>query len=554
MGLKLISFQYGRWFCGWGFLCLILAGPCHASRNLPSLPLTLEDLIQASDIIVKARVTSSSITENNSFPKIRGLAIHADTLQVISVLRGKISKSTITYLHHGPAKPAGPPGGNLPHYFTLKVGNVYILFAQQSQTKGVFLQLWKDYFNKDYKSVLRTANDNPVTQISIPEVIWSELMHLVTSNHDPNVIYAIRQMNEMSGGHYSSLQYFDRYKVLHTIQSFLSSPNLEIVKEAITAMGSDNPYFDEWNHNWLATVGGGRFTHIVKWDINWQNTDARPYWRALAAIAEGKDSHKIRALAIRTLGRLQEPRLWEYLSRWVRDPEPIVRKAATILLADFPSAKAVPLIRKNVQDKSKDVRLGAAIAIGYGQFDSLIPELEKLIQDEDLIVRGSAATCLISFAPDKIRQVLKRNLDHPDFMPLFVNILAETDTETYRDLLAKIIQNRSEPKFYWGGRVPYAQSWDLLFQYLQKQSAKTLRSGAMDKYLHALDNAKFWGSSAPRDLYAWYLKKGIPEHARKFRQLCQKNLVFDMEHFFNRVDREHNSKKNKDEHERKNQK
>jgi len=542
MGLKLISFQYGRWFFGWGFLCLILAEPCHASRNLPSLPLTLEDVIHASDIIVKARVTSSSITENNSFPKIRGLAIHADTLQVISVLRGKISKSTITYLHHGPAKPAGPPGGNLPHYFTLKVGNVYILFAQQSQTKGLFLQLWKDYFNKDYKSVLRTANDNPVTQISIPEVIWSELMHLVTSNHDPNVIYAIRQMNEMSGGHYSSLQYFDRYKVLHTIQSFLSSPNSEIVKEAITAMGSDNPYFDEWNHNWLATVGGGRFTHIVKRNKYWQNTDVRPYWKRLAQIAEGNHPPEIRALAIRALGRLQEPRVWEYLVRWMRDPEPTVRKASTILLADFPADEVAPYLRTSVHDHSKEVRLGAAIAIGYGQFESFISELEILIRDENLIVRGSAATCLISFAPEKIRPVLQRNINHPDFMPLFVNVLAESDIESYRDLLVKIIQNRSEPDFYWGGRVPYARSWDLLFQYLRKQSAYTLKSGAMDKYLHALENTDFWGSNEPRDLYALYVRKGMSDRAQSFRRRCRENLAWNMDHFFDRVDTEHKKK------------
>ena len=223
--------------------------------------------------------------------------------------------------------------------------------------------------------------------------------------------------------------------------------------------------------------------------------------------------------------------------RWSKNGNPLVRQAGIILLADFPGAEVQSILEGCSGDEAPDARIGVARAIGFGQFKDNLPVLARLLDDKDSEVATAAALSLVSFSPVDAGGILRATADHPSFKPIFVNALSESDPQPYLQDLAEIIEKRLDPEHFWGGRIPYARSWDILFAYVKRQDTQTLESLALTRCLNALEGAKFHGSGEPRDLYALYVEHKMTDRAVRFRNKCKTAIPFDMEYYFDAVDK-----------------
>lgn len=514
---------------------LILPPLCNA--YLVGSSLSMDELAEASDVIMKAKVLSSEPVADDWFDEVHGFEPYSTQMQVISVIKGDLPEGNVSFHHYGSTR-ANAGFEYVPQFYDFKKGRSYIVFAKITETTGVLRQLWKSHRLKIDQGLFLAGDDQPVPRgRKLREIIWEELSRLLESPDTEDVLYAIRQFDELSGGAYYELNDFNRGEVVDTIHAFVSSKNIEVAKAAIQTLASYNPYFrDDFAVHWLATIGGGKIRGMGKWDLNRDYVGGRKYWRELAAIVDSDEPAEVRAPALRAMGRSEEPAIEKFLIKWTKDPEPLVRQAAVVLLSDFPGEKTLQILKQRSEDESAKVRLGVARAIGFGKFKTLLQVLEKLLDDKDTQVRHGAALSLISFAPKEVEKILKAHMEDKDFKSVFVNALAEENPEPYLDALAEIIENRLEPPNFWGGQIPSFTSWDILFKYLQKQDMSELRSGKFNYYLDALENSKFYGSDQPRDLYAFYLQRNMMDRAQKFREACKSRISFDMEYYFEQVD------------------
>jgi len=501
---------------------------------------SLDQIVQESDLIVKATVLTSSTTQDAWFDKVAGFETCATGMHVVSVIKGNVPAMDIVFQHYGTSKTPPFAASYAPQFYDFEVGRSYIVFAKKTDTDGVFRQLWKNHLTKRDQGVVLAADDSPVTAKGVAGIIWTELTHLLASPDTKDVVYAIRQLDEMSNKQgRNQLQDFPRDRALKAIAHLLFSKNSEMAVPAIRAIGALSPYLDDSETPfWLTTIGGRKIPGLGERDAKADNAAARQYWRELAALADSDLPAEIRALAIRSLGRSNEAKILEVIPRWIKDREPLIRQAAAILLADFPGPETVQIIADLAKDPSAEVRVGVARAIGFGQFSGLLPLLDQFLRDAEPKVRTAAALSLISFATDKSEGILKKNLNDSNYASIFVNVLGERNPEPYLDRLCNVIEKQLEPTDFWGGQIPAYTSWHILFDYVQKQSPEALKSGRLDRCLDALERAKVYSSSEPRDLYAFYLKNGLTARAREFRDACKKTVSFDMEYYFNGVDRE----------------
>lgn len=471
-------------------LFVALGNVCYAYRVGPALK--LDQLVQESDLIIKAKVLSSRPIDHEWFRKYRGFDAYATEMQVVSSIKGRIPAQKVVFQHYGLAKVA-EGSGFMPQHYEFQVDRTYIIFAKKTDKDGVFRQLWKFHKSKEDQGVILAADNHPVAEgASVKEIIWSELNKLLVSSDSKDIVYAIRQLDEMSSPYgWLRLDDFDRHLVLEQIRKFVFSKDEKVASQAIKAVGAASPHIDYYNQvHWLAAVGGGTFHGVTKRDAKVDNASARKYWKNLVSVADGSGSAGIRALAIRALGRANEANIFDAVSRWVKDPEPLVRQAAVILLSDFPGREAARLLAERSKDESAKVRIGVAYAVGFGQFSELLPLLDQLLHDKDVHVRTPAALSLLSFSPAKAEKILKANIDDPDFKSVFVNALAEREPEPYLDSLAEIIEKRLEPRYFWGGTAPYGVSRNILSKYIYSASADSLSPANRQKYLEVLEKAK----------------------------------------------------------------
>ena len=104
-------------------------------------------------------------------------------------------------------------------------------------------------------------------------------------------------------------------------------------------------------------------------------------------------------------------------------------------------------------------------------------------------------------------------------------------------LSSKVVEEKTEPKDFWGGQVPAFTAWEILFKYLQSLPFDEVRSGKFYRYLNAMEMVGKYSSSEPRDIYAFYLQRGMTERAKNFRQKAKKAVSYDLDYYFNMVDK-----------------
>ncbi len=508
--------------------------------------LKLDQIESESDVIVKAVVISSQPVNDPWFEQYPGFGAYATQMKVISVIKGEIPEKIqekIVFQHYGEVRDASVVRMFSPQYYEFERGKPYIIFAKKTETSGIFRQLWKNHKSKMDQGAIRAADAEPISKDKpIQEVVWWELIKLLNSAEKEDVIYAIKQLDDMSRATgWDKLDDFGRNLVMEKIHPFVLNKDPDIAQTSINALGNDSPYLRDDNAQfWLSHIGGRKIQGYAEWDKGDVNTLASKYWDELSAVVDGSDSVENRVLAIRSLGLVKKPEVFEHLKKWIKDAEPSIRRAAVILLSDYPGDESSAILTALSDDENAHVRYGVARAIGFMQSDELLPVLEKLLTDQDNQVISATVESILSFKPDKVEDLLLKHKNNPDFKPLFVNALAEVKTEPYQDELAEIIQKKLESKYFRGGTIPASSSWKILFKYIQEQAKDKIQSGDLDKYLDALENTGQYSSSAPRDLYAFYIYQGLTKRAKAFRERCKSTIPFDMEYYFKMVDEQSN--------------
>ena len=121
--------------------------------------------------------------------------------------------------------------------------------------------------------------------------------------------------------------------------------------------------------------------------------------------------------------------------------------------------------------------------------------------------------------------------------------MARDTPEQYRDALAQVVEEKTAPKNWSGGETPAFTAWKILFKYLQTQSTEVLRSGKVDRYLDAMEKVGNYSSSNQRDIYAFYILRGMTERAKTFRERANRAVTYDLDYYFKQMDQNpsHNS-------------
>jgi hypothetical protein len=503
-------------------------------------PLSLEKLTAEADLVFKGTAVSSALVQDEWFKPCPGFVVTETEFRLISVLKGPTPGATLRFRHYDEAQ---QPQGRMfePQHYHFQSGTSYIVFAKRRDAAGFFRQLQAYHTAKEDEGVLLCPNDQPVTAKTVKEAIWGELTLMLKSADAANVTYAIHQLDQMSGrgDRFGTTQDFDRTNVLNAIHGFMTDSNPQVAQAALAAIGSHNPYMSvERTIFWLATVGSGEVPGIGKMDPNMKNLGGELYWKELVSLANSKASNETRATAIQALGLVREPSLKTAIEHWLADSAPAIRASATVLLADFPGPENCKRLAVLAGDAAPEVRVCVARAAGFGQQVEAVDTLVKLLADRETKVRTAAAMSLLSFLPkDKaVASVFRANLDNEEFKPLFLIALARENPAAYLDGLAKAIEQKTEPKNWWGGQIPAFTAWEILFKHLQVQPSETLKSGKLDRYLDAMEKVGNYSSSEPRDIYAFYLQRGMIERATKFRESASKAVSYDLDYYFKQVD------------------
>ena len=305
-------------------------------------PLSLEKLTAEADLVFKGTALAGEPVQDEWFKPCPGFVAKETEFKIVSVLNGDAPGATLRFRHYD--QDPRPQGRMFqPQHYHFETGRTYIVFAKRSDAAGVFRQLQANHTGKEDQGVLLCPGDRPVTAKTVQEAIWGELSLMLKSADATNVTYAIHQLDQMSGRRHSfgDTQDFDRTNVLNAIHSLMTDSNPKVAQAAIVAVGSHNPYMsDERTIFWLATVGSGEVPGIGKMDPKMQNVGGELFWKDLVVLADSKAANETRAMAIQALGLVREPSLKAAIERWLADPDPAIRAAAILLLADFPGPES----------------------------------------------------------------------------------------------------------------------------------------------------------------------------------------------------------------------
>ena len=446
---------------------------------------------------------------------------------------------------HYDEKAAGLGFGSYnPQFYHFEPGKTYIIFADKTATGA--RQTRPDHTTKNDSGVLRCRDEKPVTAKTLTRIYWAELIALRDSPVADDVVYAIRQLDEMSESpgrrEYGDAKDFSRIEVLAAVRGLITRPETEIAQAAIRLIGDGSPYLsDDLAPYWLGTIGV-ETPGLSQFEPGIRNVGGALAWRELVAVANSNVAPETRALAIRATGLVKAWQLHQrFMDAWLKSTETPVRAAAVMLLSDFarPCDYTTGQFAGFAADPAPEVRKCAAYAIGFMQNPDIVPVLSKLIKDEDKAVRRAAMESLRSFRPEipAVTVAMKQELTNIEFQPLPLLSLSQGNPGEHLEELAKAIEGKTEPTNHPFGEIPAFTAWKLLFKHLRAQPATEIQSGKWDRYLDAMENVGQYSSSEPRDIYAFYLQRQMPERAAKYRAKAKKSVTYDLDYFFDMVDK-----------------
>lgn len=534
---------------------------------------TLEELAQKAELICKATVTADRAIVDDSLKPAEGFEIREARLRAVSCLKSgphevirfryyaQVSESrfiTPLRVEDRYMKQVGELDG-----VALTVGRTYLVVATQvmgdtyREMDAFFPPLHATmlyigppprYFGLTSPGVLPAGDARPHHGTTLTEMAWSELLVLLKSAREDDVIGAIHRLDRMSGGpawQKTGSTIFRRDETLVAIQHLVEAKNPDVAAATITALGGDSPYFyDQDVPFWLAGIGKGHITGLGPRKRPANSVEADIGRQGLLHVANDGATPKLRALAIRALGRSSHAAPAAMVALWSGDPNFEVRRAAVLVSADLPDHE---LITAASIDGSPDLRLMAALAIGFAQDARLVPLLDKLLHDPRVPVRNAAALSLLSYPIDQAAPVMKANLAS-DFRPLFVNALASADPQPYVSMLGEIIERQPASPSEWkrpadweyGGTIPTYESWQILFDFVKSRAVAELTSGKLDSSLDALERVQSFDCGRTVGVYALYVNRGLVSRAKQFRDTARKTCpaAYNVDQHFDAIDRD----------------
>ena len=494
----------------------------------PAIPLT--ELAAQVDLVAKATVVRVTPVKDAWFEPLAAYEVREAELRVVSTIKGTAGK-TIRFRYYTHA-PRGIGTGYAPLAYTLEVGRTYVVFATQAGG-DVFRPFSKRHTEKEDQGVILAADTRRHRGKTVTEAVRGELVALLASKDPDDVLEGIRQLDEMSGGKLGSLRDFDRPSTLAALRPLLRKKPPEIASAAISVFAGDSPYLDDAQAGyWFTGFGHGSILGLQGRVIPKTST-ADAVATELLEVANKHGSPAVRALAIRALGRspgVPDPSVLA----WTRDSDPQIRRAGILISA---SRKDRAPIRIATTDPLPEVRHAAALAIGFAQDAALLPLLGPLLTDAAPSTAAAAALALLSYPLAQSGALLEANLGTP-WKPLFVNALAKQDPVPHLRDLELVIEKQLSPSSYWGGMIPAAESWRILFEYVKAQPAGDVVGGKLDRSLDALERMRWWSSSQPRNLYALYLVRKHHARAKKFRAAMKQTAGYDIDYYFNMADKD----------------
>ncbi len=504
-----------------------LVGPAHS----------LNEIEAEATVIFKGEALASEPVNDEWFKPHAGYAVRETRFRVISVIKGEAGAGEVRFRHYDES-PAGEVHMYTPQFYHFEPGKTYIVCAQRTPEGA--RQTRRAHTSKMDLGVLSCRDDRQTSAKSLHDIYWDELMLLRDSPLPADVVYAIEQLQQMSEGvDRSCTKDFPRRDVLQLVRELISRTEPEVAQAAIRLVGDGSPYLsDDTAPFWLGTVGMPT-PGLGQMDRKQQNPGGVLCREELVDVANSKASTETRALAIRALGLVKHPSLQRPIHDWLQSPEPEVRAAATLLSADFAAADRTEWFPKLAKDPSPEVRKCAAYAIGFQQAAGNVPLLSVLLHDEVDLVRRAARESLLSFDPKipAVAAALRASMDHPESNPLALLTLAASDPAAHADAIAQVIREKPTPENWTGGEIPAFTAWKILFRYIRSRPVGEVKSGKWDAHLNALEQVGNYSSSEPRDLYALYLRRGLPQRAARYRTKVKKERTYDMDYYFDMVDK-----------------
>jgi hypothetical protein len=524
---------------GTALLWLFLLAFSPATRGyLVGAALSLEKLEVEADLIFKGEAIGSEAVEDEWFKPVNGYAVRETRFRLISAIKGGDAAKEIRFRHYDESE----SGGRMftPQFYHFEPGRSYIVFAHKTPAGARQTRL--NHTMKMDLGVLLCRNDRAVRGKTISEIYWEELIALRDSPASADVVYAVQQWKDMSeGADRSGTRDFSRLDVLHVMRGLISRPEPEIAQAAIQLVGDGSPYLsDTTAPYWLGTVGVPT-PGLGQMDRNLRNAGGALCWRELAEVADSEAAPETRALAIRALGLVKTSDLRQRVDGWLKAPDVPVRAAAVLLFTDF--ATPHPYTSKQLaglaKDSASEVRKSAAYTIGFIQNPKIVSVLRTLLDDEDELVRQAARESLHSFRAEipVVTEALRADRENPRTYPLSLLALARDDPGPHLEALARVIKEKPTPTDWTGGEIPAFTAWKLVFRYLRSKPVPEVKAGKWDAYLDALEHVGNYSSSEPRDIYAFYLQRGMRERAAAYRAKVKKERTYDMDYYFNMVDK-----------------
>ena len=538
---------------------------------VPDFTAPPDELARFADLVCKATVIADRSVTDKSFKQIEGYEVREAELRVVSTLKG--APTDVIRFRYYDYLPALSPASDShlthmakPKRLPLAAGRTYLLVATQtasdmyrevapflpsSSPPTVYIGPPPPRYVIASPGALLAADATPNRATSLTEATLTELIEVLNSPREDDVIDALDHLEELSGGpawgrggreiRDFGLEDVRRTRILTAIAPLLRSKNAQIATSAVTIFGRDSPYFfDEDVAFWLAGNSKGFITGLGPRNRPTNSLIADIGARELLEVATDAKSPIIRALAIRALGRRPHAYLAPTVTAWARDRSTEVRRAAVLASADVPDHE--PMLNAAIDDLP-ELRRTSAWAVGFAQDPHLLPVLNKLLHDPVAEVRSAAAISLLSYPVDQSASVMKANLES-EIRPRFVNALASNDPQPYLAMLAEVIDQQGT-ELYWkqptgwniGGTIPAVDSWRILFEFVRSRPAGELTSGNLDTSLGALERLHWFSSGEPTQLYALYLRRGLVSRAKQFREKNEDtSSLGDMKVFFDRVD------------------
>jgi hypothetical protein len=510
----------------------------------------LEEMAEESDLVFKGQVLSTGPNTNAGIA-FDGMRVNETKLKLISVLKGNSATNIVAFQHFatwfngGWSGPGGPP----PHY-QLQVGQCYLIFAGSMDKPGVGYDPppnvnhppdeFREINGQDFSDagVTPTLDARPLDGLTIKEAYWLEINLLLHDANPTNALYAINRLDSMSlagrdDDRWIRSDVFKRADVLNALLPLLTSTNEQVASKAISCFATES-------------ASASRL---------------EPFVDALVRIANSSPSALGRVGAIKALSGLDNDAVSNSLASLLRDPDENIRLSAVKLLPRFPPEFAEQSLRERGSDGSASVRLMVAEVIGEGKYARVLPTLAKLFSDssgpiqlKEVLptrplqvypqsnvgsVRSSAGRALVKFDADQVSDILKSNLNDPDFHVAFISKLAEKDATPWLPELVSILESRikyvdevskspgDDPRrneAYSGWILPgaYDICWEDIRHYVRSLPNEKLSTSDTERYMDLLErtiqeNPEMDGHEV-NALYELYRTKGLEQRASGIRQ------------------------------------